>query len=259
MSGTTFLAVDWSGARKPAGKIWLAAVTGGTLQRLEACASREAAVDAVLAYGRSASRVVAGFDFSFSLPLWFQRDLGVADAPGLWAVVAAEGEHWLRDVRPPFWGRPGSRRPELPAHFRETEEALARAACIAPKSTFQVAGAGTVGTGSLRGMPHLATLRSHGWTIWPFDDAGRLTAIEIYPRLFTGPVTKSRRQAREAYLAGTPWPWTEAHREAACSCEDAFDAAVSALVMSGHDAALTRLPARTGVARREGEIWMPPR
>ena len=38
---------------------------------------------------------------------------------------------------------------------------------VRPKSTFQIGGAGAVGTGSLRGMPHLLTLREAGCAVWP--------------------------------------------------------------------------------------------
>lgn len=253
----TFLALDWSGARNPAGKLWLAEARDGHLHRLESFPSREAAIEAVVAYGRGDERVVAGFDFSFSLPLWFHESSGVHSAPAPWQRVSEQGEAWLAACEPPFWGRPGKPRPEMPAPLRATEEAVGRIAAIKPKSTFQVGGAGAVGTGSLRGMPYLLTLQRHGWAIWPFDVAGRLTAIEIYPRLLTGSVVKSREAARRAYLESAPWALSAAHRGLAEASEDAFDAAVSALVMAAHAASLAALPERQGLARREGEIWHP--
>lgn len=254
----TVLAIDWSGARRPAGKLWLAEAAGDGLTRLESFASREAAINAVLEYGRSGERVVAGFDFSFSLPQWFLDARGLVDAPHLWAVVRDEGEGWLSGCAPPFWGRPGKRRPSLPAHLRGTEARVGRLASIAPKSTFQIGGAGAVGTGSLRGMPHLLTLQGQGWSIWPFDAPGRRTVVEIYPRLLTGPVTKSRPEARERYLARSPWRWTAAHRKTATGSEDAFDAAVSALVMADHVSAPEAWPIGEASMTMEGAIWVPP-
>jgi hypothetical protein len=100
---------------------------------------------------------------------------------------------------------------------------------VAPhaKPIFQIGGSGAVGTGSLRGFPLLR-------------------------RLLTGPVVKSRAPAREAYLRSRDWPM------AAAVTEDAFDAAVSALVMDRHRAALGALPVETDpVLRREGVIWAP--
>jgi hypothetical protein len=76
-------------------------------------------------------------------------------------------------------------------------------------------------------------------------------AVEIFPRLLTGPVIKSRRVEREAYLRCRGWPG-----QAAVS-EDAFDAAVSALVMATHRTGLASLATETDpVYRREGRIWL---
>ena len=85
---------------------------------------------------------------------------------------ARDGERWLAECNPPFWGRPGRPRPELPAHLRVTEAAIAPYGGVRPKSTFQVGGNGSVGTGSIRGWPIVgAAPRSEGFAIWPFDDA----------------------------------------------------------------------------------------
>jgi len=66
-----------------------------------------------------------------------------------------------------------------------------------------------------------------------------------------GPLwTQDLYGARERYLGDRGWP-----PEAAVS-EDAFDAAVSALVMSAHATALAALPPEPDpVLRREGRIW----
>src|SRR5207249_803820 len=143
-----FVAVDWSGARRPAGKIWLAEALAGTLQRLEPVSSRADVVRYVSDYGSRGIAAVVGLDFSFSLPAWFCRHLGAADAVELWGQVAANGDTWLASCQWPFWGRPGKRRPELPAHFRRTEERVGARLRTKPKSTFQIGGAGAVGTGS---------------------------------------------------------------------------------------------------------------
>ena len=57
-----------------------------------------------------------------------------------------------------------------------------------------------MGTGSIRGMPMLARLHHAGFHLWPFQAAELPLALEIYPRLFTGAVVKSSRDARMAYL-----------------------------------------------------------
>jgi hypothetical protein len=108
---------------------------------------------------------------------------------------------------------------------------------VRAKSTFQTNGNGTVGTGSIRGMPYLAVLRAAGFAIWPFDAAASRTVVEIYPaelrRRASGPV--------RAYAT-----------------EHCRDAGVSAEVMWQHRAELRELTAATDrVTRLEGAVWLP--
>jgi hypothetical protein len=82
--------------------------------------------------------------------------------------------------------------------------------------------------------------------------------VEMYPRLLTGAVVKSRAAARQSYLAA--WRMPPALRRHAEQSADAFDAAISAIVMSQHIDALGSLrPASDPVTRLEGSIWVPPR
>ena len=133
-------------------------------------------------------------------------------------------------------------------------------ACGAPsagwgESVFQLAGPGAVGVGSLRGMPHLLEL--DGFSVWPFDPPGPARVLEIYPRALTGRVDKGRWASRHAYLeryAGQD-PML---LERAAGSEDAFDAAVSALVMGAHADEFAALQQTDDpVERLEGRIWLP--
>ena len=163
----------------------------------------------------------------------------------------------MQDCEPPFWGRPGRPRPDGPAHLRRTEAALAAVGGIRPKSSFQIGGAGSVGTGSVRGFPALARLQDAGFAIWPFDTPARPpVAVEIWPRTFTGPVVKSDATARAAYVDLHLPQLAPDFRDAVVGSEDAFDAAVSAVVMSGHEPALRALPALDD-AQLEGRVWVP--
>jgi len=258
------VAVDWSGRRTGERRhLWTAEADAGVLLRLEAGRTRDEVVDELVARTPERPGVVVGFDFSFSLPEWFLRQRGFADARALWDAAATDGEAWLRDCEPPFWGRPGRPRPDLPAHLRRTEAAIAAVGGIRPKSTFQVGGAGSVGTGSVRGFPALARLQDAGYTIWPFDVADRFRSdapvvLEIWPRSCTGPVVKSRPSARAAHLDTAIPQLPAALRGLAIDSEDAFDAAVSAVVMSRHEAELRTLPTVDDpVVRREGWVWSP--
>jgi Protein of unknown function (DUF429) len=238
-------AVDWSGRAQGARRsIWTALAAGGELLALEADRDRAQTADHLVQLALDDPDLVVGMDFAFSLPLWFLDRCGFESGM---TVPDAVAEGWLRDCPPPFWGRPGRGRGREPQH-RATELEVAPRA----KSVFQIGGAGAVGTGSLRGFALLRRLRAAGFAIWPFDPPRRPVAVEIFPRLLTGPVVKSRTDERERYLRERGWPM------AAAVTEDAFDAAVSALVMERHAGALAALtPEVDPVIRREGRIWTP--
>ncbi|MHB8377500.1 MAG: hypothetical protein ACYDEB_11165 [Dehalococcoidia bacterium] len=253
------VAVDWSGARTGAEKrIWLAEVIDGALLRLECGRDRDAMAAHLIALARDPRPMVVGLDFAFSMPAWYLRRLGVRDAQDLWARASVDGERWLAACEPPFWGRPGKPRPALRGAFRVTESTCAAVGGVRPKSVFQIGGAGAVGTGSLRGMPLLLALHRAGLSIWPFDAPAAHSVVEIYPRVFTGPVAKSRADARVAHLRAHFGALPPPMLACAASSEDAFDAAVSALRMWEYRDALASLhPARDPLTQLEGAIWLP--
>ncbi len=257
------VAVDWSGRRTGERRyLWTAEAADGELVSLACGRTRAQLADDLVARAHADPGLVVGLDFSFSFPAWFLDQRGFATAPELWDAATRDGEAWLRDCAWPFWGRPGRPRPDLPQHLRATEAAIGEAAAggIRPKSTFQIGGAGSVGTGSLRGFPVLARLRRAGFAIWPFDaPATPPVAVEIYPRLLTGAVVKSDGDARRAHLDHRHPGIEPALRDLALAGEDAFDAAVSAIVMSHHGGHLRALDAIDDpVVRREGWVWAPP-
>ena len=257
---TRTIAVDWSGARaRASSKIWLAEVRGGRLARLESGRGRPEVVDHLIADARG--DVVIGLDFAFSFPRWFTESRRATSIDELWRVAAEQGEEWLSGCPHPFWGRPGKRKPNWKnprLHLRRTDQHASEPKGASPKSVFQIGGAGQVGTGSIRGMPHLARLRAEGFSIWPFDRARTPLVIEIYPRLLTGPVKKSDPRARAEYLAEHVPEIDEALAREAASSEDAFDAAVSAVVMSRHLDEISALSAPPDPTEAiEGRIWWP--
>ena len=253
------IAIDWSGAKTGAqSKIWLAEVRDRSLTRLESGRDRREVVAHVIADAATDPDVVVGLDFAFSFPRWFAEEQGAPPIEELWNRVAEKGEEWLGSCPDPFWGRAGRPKPDLPEHFRLTEQRAPKLKGSSPKSVFQIAGAGAVGTGSIRGMPHLAAVRKAGFSIWPFHEVQTPLVIEIYPRLLTGPVNKSDFDERQAYLARGCPEIDDALACKAASSEDAFDAAVSAVVMSRHVdkiSALTKSQDPTKLI--EGRIWWP--
>jgi hypothetical protein len=284
------VAVDWSGDNSLAGqkrKIWAGVWTRGTAVTLENGRSREELVVWLVHMARETPRMVVGVDFCFSYPAWFLRELGMRTAPKFWKLVAnGHGERWLSlgcdDSR--FWGRRGPARDgKTPAEFcGEARHRMFRRAdvmCkikgeilsrddaakvkgIAPKSPFQIGGAGAVGTGTLRGIPILRKLRREGFAVWPFDVPKLPMIVEIYPRLLTGEVKKSRAEDRAKYLADLK----KANRsyrklnddilDKARGSEDAFDALVSVMVMaSKRDDFLTLRQAEDAISMLEGAVW----
>jgi hypothetical protein len=230
---TTFVAVDWSGAKGDGAHpgIWITACCGDSVVMDRGGWSRRDAVDFVRALP---APVVAGFDFSFGVPAWFACALGCASIDDVWARAASDGERWLAPTAP-FWRA----RCAVPVEqrFRACEIALQQIG-FAPKSVFQLVGNGQVGAASVRGMPHLARLREGGFAIWPFDDAGDRVALEIYPSLL-------RRRFPEYDALDAP-------------TVDARDARASARVMQTRTGELSSLAAtRDPVTRLEGDVWVP--
>ena len=251
------IAVDWSGAISGARhKIWLAECYDGEVTRLECGRGRDELARHLIDTAARDPNLVVGLDFAFSLPAWFLDERGLTDAMALWALASGDAEGWLRRCEPPFWGRPGKRRPLIAEEYRITDRAVPSMNGILPKSVFQVGGAGAVGTGSLRGMPILHRLKQAGFSIWPFDEPLGPTIIEIYPRVLTGAIVKSNALERASRLR-EHYPELDVQiANKAASSDDAFDALVSALVMAHHVGELSTLHAtKNERVRKEGWIW----
>ncbi len=255
------VAVDWSGAAHGASKkIWLAEADGSRLVGLpENGRTREGLADYLVGLAQDDPRLVVGLDFAFSLPSWFLKDHNLHTASDLWSLAASQGETWLANCEPPFWGRKGKKEPKLPSKFRDTETEIANLVGQQPKSAFQIHGPGTVGTGSIRGMPVLRHLQSSGFSIWPFDPPGWPRIIEIWPRAFyRKPVRKNSQTELETYLLSEYPDMNPEQISHAVASDDAFDAVVSALVMAEHAEELASLPSVSDPeVLLEGAIWYP--
>ncbi len=256
--------MDWSGDATEAGqrrRIVMASWRKGDVT-IATGFTREEAATRLLAEAANNPSLVVGLDFAFSFPAWWVRAQGCANVFALWALAASEGERWLSDGRPPFWGRPGQPRPadhHAPDWhgFRRTD----RLPAIAAKSPFQIGGAGAVGTGSIRGMPMLARLQRAGFHIWPFQLPVLPLVLEIYPRFFTGPVIKTNPAARAQYLRRPRFEnLSREVLQTAAASEDAFDALCSVLGMVERAEHLEHLTtAGSEDERLEGAIWRPER
>lgn len=257
---TRVIAIDWSGKAKGASEsIWRAVAVDGHLLELENGRERDELIRWVVDYAQRHPHTVVGLDFAFSFPAWFCAREGWSSGRDLWTAMQERSDSLLAACEPPFWGRAG-KRPEIDgARFRQTESQIKEDFRIQPKSVFQIAGAGAVGTGSLRGMCNLADLAHAGFAIWPFDPPAWPLVVEIYPRLLTGEVVKNRHLNRREYLRQYSSDQNPVLLERAAGSEDAFDAAVSALIMGRHVQELEHLPEfpPDTPQRIEGCIWTP--
>jgi hypothetical protein len=254
------MAVDWSGALKGASKhIWLAEVVHGQIVRLEDGWTREGLINHLIEQGRNDLNVIVGIDFAFSMPGWFVESRGAKNGPEFWENVATEGETWLGDCPWPFWGKHEAKRPKDVELFRSTEKLVRDRHGVQAFSTFQMIGRGNVSTGSIRGMPLLRQLRTAGWRVWPFDQPGFPMVIEIFPTLLTDPKVTKLKLAPDVLLANEFPELSSKWIEIASSSDDAFDAAVSALVMARHVDGLCALPdlTKSSFHQLEGWIWDP--
>ncbi len=300
------VAIDWSGRVDAAGQrrhiwagVWTAASDAHPKESvtLTAGRTRSELIAWLMELARETPRMVVGIDCCFSYPAWFLKEHGCANVFEFWRAVAdGKGEAWLHrecaDLR--FWGKAGplrhGKRPEefcgvniqrmmrltdidnkiTPKLLMEDPERAAKVLGITPKSPFQIGGSGSVGTGSLRAMPHLLELREAGFRVWPFEAAALNSRrplpllVEMYTRLLTGAVKKSNPEARKEYLANRrrsdPAYGSLARKimTAAQSSEDAFDALVCTLEMVRHREEFARLRATSDpVLGFEGITWRP--
>jgi hypothetical protein len=251
------LAVDWSGRlRRAEESLWLAEVADGQLVDLRNGLSREQLVAQLMETARDGHPTVIGLDFAFAFPRWWCDEQGWSSGAEVWAAMAEHGEDLLAKCEYPFWGRAGKPNPHsVDRMYRRTDREPRTGAA---KSVFQIGGAGAVGTGSIRGMPHLQTLAERGFGVWPFSVDGWPCVVEIYPRALTGPVNKSSWRERRSFLLERFPDQPLELLERAAGSEDAFDAAASALVMEANQARLRVLTQTSDPDYAvEGRIWRP--
>ncbi len=282
------VAVDWSGRVDHAGQrksIWMGVWTlyaDKSIQvSLQGGRTRREVADELVSLSEQTKKMVVGVDFCFSYPAWFVEEVGAKSAREFWKIVSEQGEKWLGKGCPHdyFWGKPGKKNrlfagDDAGLMFRQADHACKirseifdpaqrdKIKGIAPKSPFQTGGAGSVGTGSLRGIPELYLLSERGFSVWPFDVPTLPMVVEIYPRLLTGEVKKSDAAARHAYLKKKQSEDAEyscldkAVIASACGGEDAFDALVSVMEMAARRHSFGQLRQATDrVTLLEGAVW----
>ncbi|WP_310498418.1 hypothetical protein [Sandarakinorhabdus sp.] len=191
MRFSTFVGIDWSGARglrHPS--VQLAICEAGTdAPRLVPAPggawSRQGVLDWL---GALSGDVLVGMDagFGFAAVPPF-----TGPARALWAEIDARcgddadlgGHSYITHRRDSFWMGAADGPRHLRAHLRVTEQVHAASGLGVPTSNFVLLGASQVGKATLSAMRLLHRL---GWPVWPFDPlpaAGPLI-LEIYAQAF---------------------------------------------------------------------------
>lgn len=223
MTWDTFVMVDWSGGNDRGPKptkdaIWAGVQRGQISEAPRYFRNRQVFtawmqnfLDDEL---RANRRVMTGFDFPFGYPTGFGRHLTGSDDPlKLWDWFADRVSDspkannrfdiagQINATLPgtgPLWGnglnrdiadlpRKGLARSPNPFPEKRSVEHLAKGSF----TVWQLAGAGSVGSQVIMGLPVLTQLRRsfpNKISVWPFEPLDPpITFVEIWPTLFAGP------------------------------------------------------------------------
>ncbi|WP_051063149.1 hypothetical protein [Ilumatobacter nonamiensis] len=214
--------VDWSANSRPTrgrDSIWIAVLDGTGVSTANPATRAQASAEIEECCRRS-GRVLVGVDFSLGCPAGTAHALGLTGSGwrATWGLltamiddaddnannrfeVAAELNARLGPGPGPFWGCPPSRAtttltptkvaPTPLPEWRLVERELRRRA-LRPFSSWQLLGAGSVGSQSLLGIPRLTRLErvlvAAGRTVdvWPFtgdDPTADVVIAEVWPSL----------------------------------------------------------------------------
>ena len=238
-----YVVVDWSANSTPklgADSIWIAVHDRSGQVSITNLATRHGAEAFLveLLEAEPAAATLIGVDFSLGYPAGTAATLGVRGAPwsAMWAMlseqitddernrnnrfsVAARINEQLTGSAAPFWGCPPSaagrfltstkpRSWESLGEFR-TVEATLRSCGHRPFSSWQLLGAGAVGSQSLVGIPMLDRMRrrfADRFDVWPYTTgfrpstghSGAVVVAEVWPSMLDiGDIGESVRDAAQ--------------------------------------------------------------
>ncbi len=245
-----YVVVDWSANSTPKlgrDSIWIAALDETGEASVVNVATRSEAERRLveLLTDDPMSTTLLGVDFSLGYPAGTASALGLAGMPwsAMWAMlaericdddrngnnrfaVAGELNERLTAGAGPFWGCPPSAANEhltttrpaptaTLAQFRAAEGVL-RSQGRRPFSSWQLLGAGAVGSQSLLGIPRLARLRrrfGNRVEVWPFTTGaeapvlsdGAIVVAEVWPSMLDVDVTGTEVRDAAQVAATARW------------------------------------------------------
>ena len=205
MSFDSFIAIDWSGAKRNYRGIAVAeCLPGRSAPGLVESPvggsrwTRTAIADWIIGRLSGSQRLLIGLDFGFGLP--YEEDCGYlgGTAPGienifqLWAYIEARSSNdpdfgctsFISDAKHSrlFWSF-GRQPADWVERKRETERAC-KTTDTHPDTLYKLIGSKQVGKASLTGMRVLHHVRSSVGdrvAIWPFEKIRTSAIVEIYP------------------------------------------------------------------------------
>ena len=231
-------------------------------------------------------RVLVGCAFCFSTPSWLVER--VTGEPGqmpverMWqrfsdsACSTSASEDLIGQLNAqfgcesgPFWSgdanepNPNSQRDQ--EEMRDTERFVAEQTNARPSSVFMVGGDAGVGALAVDGMALLLPeLRKDDFRIWPFDQAGPRTVVEIFPRSlwaatqYNSPV-HSRPTDRENFVESQNLGLGGQTRDRLIAERRYFDALMTAWALQEYGGNIHRFPKPDPASKSslEGRIWLP--
>ncbi len=254
---------------------WLVAIRDGQMELIRRDLTTAQITDYLSAKATADQPTLVGLAYCFSTPAWFVRGLVPPQASSFWELCESVRDEerqtpgdLARALGPPF--RESGTDLEVPLRndqpeFRDTEVAQGAIPETTPSSVFRIGGSGSVGGLAVLGAPVLKFLSEAGMRIWPIDDAGQHTAVEIFPRGLWAAVDPladpiSTPDARAQFLEHPDIRRLHGigggDREVLRRERRAFDAFLTAWALSRYGGSLHGRTINE-TARLEGEIWIP--
>ena len=268
-------------------RIWLVHFEpDGKLNCPSGTMSVDDALDYLERFAAQDQAVLLGCAFCFSVPAWLITAVSQASqASGLDAVeiawnICEQAGVKVSSVREligelntgfgatagPFW-RGGANEPDPNGSakqetMRQTEKAVAESTGAQPSSVFRVGGDASVGALAVEGMPLLPHLRAAGYRIWPFEQPGARTVVEVFPRSLWAATQYDRPVHslpidRERFVKERDYGGGGRTKERLMQERRAFDALMTAWALREYGGNVHRLPWGTGLSAVEGQIWLP--
>ena len=187
-------------------------------------------------------------------------DLGSTTVDELWSLVGREGEGWLAECCRALLGAAGTSEARARRPTCGGPSGRSRWGASAPRACSRSAAPARSGPARFAACPTCAGCATRGSRSGPSMSPPPGWCSRSTPACSPGRSTRAAGHRRADYLAAAPWSVAPPFAASIIDSEDAFDAAISALVMHDHGADLAALRRATDpVGLLEGDVWRPPK